>query len=64
MARPRHPWFKRTYNIILDQDSYAWVMREAHIKNKSGAAVIRELIKAQMERDIGSDMPPVREDNQ
>lgn len=64
VGRPKHPWVRRTYNIILDQESYEWVMKEAHLRRTSGAAVIRGLIKRQAELDQGSDMPPVRDDNQ
>jgi hypothetical protein len=64
VGRPKHVWAKRTYNVILHKYLYDWLMREAHIKNRSGASIIRDLIKAQMELDQGADMPPVSEDNQ
>lgn len=44
MARPRHPFPKKTYNIILSEELYDWVQKEARQTGKSGAAYIRELL--------------------
>lgn len=44
MARPRSPFPTRTYNIILSQDLYDWVMKQAHERRMSGAALIREIL--------------------
>lgn len=44
MARPRHPFPTKTYNIILSEDIYDWVMRQAHERRISGAALIREIL--------------------
>lgn len=44
MARPRHPFPTKTYNIILSQDVYEWVMKQAHERRMSGAALIREIL--------------------
>lgn len=44
MARPRHPFPTKTYNIILSEDIYDWVQRCAHERRMSGAALIREIL--------------------
>lgn len=44
MARPRHPFPTRTYNIILSQELYDWLMRQAAEQRRSGASLIRDLI--------------------
>ena len=44
MARPRHPFPTKTYNIILSEELYEWVMRHAHERSMSGAALIREIL--------------------
>lgn len=44
MARPRHPFPTKTYNIILSEELYDWVQKEARQAGKSGAAYIRELL--------------------
>lgn len=44
MARPRHPFPTKTYNIILSEDIYEWVQKCAHDRRISGAALIREIL--------------------
>ena len=44
MPRPRFPTPTRTYNIILSEELYDWVMRTAHERRISGAALIREIL--------------------
>lgn len=44
MARPRHPFPKKTYNIILSEELYDWVQKTARQHGKSGAAYIREVL--------------------
>lgn len=44
MARPRHPFPKKTYNIILSEELYEWVQKQAHERRISGAALIREIL--------------------
>jgi predicted DNA-binding protein len=44
MARPRHPFPTKTYNIILSEELYDWVQATARKHGKSGAAYIREIL--------------------
>ncbi len=44
MARPRHPFPTKTYNIILSEDVYDWVQKCAHERRISGASLIREIL--------------------
>lgn len=44
MARPRHPFPTKTYNIILSEELYDWVQETARAHGKSGAAYIREIL--------------------
>lgn len=44
MARPPLDIKTRTYNILLAEAQYDWLMQHAHRQGISGAAVIRGLL--------------------
>ena len=44
MSRPPLDIKTRTYNILMAEAQYNWLMRHAHLEGKSGAAVIRGLL--------------------
>lgn len=51
MARPRHPFPTKTYNIILSEELYDWVQKTARQHGKSGAAYIREILSKEKRID-------------
>ena len=44
MARPSLDIKTRTYNILLAEAQYDWLMKHAYYQGMSGAAVIRGLL--------------------
>jgi hypothetical protein len=48
MARPKADFEKRTYNVILSKDVYEWLQKRAHNERRSGAAIVRDVLKREM----------------
>lgn len=44
MSRPPLDIKTRTYNILLAEAQFNWLMKHAHTQGRSGAAIIRGLL--------------------